>query len=203
MATFALIHGAGDVGWYWHRLEVELRSRGHATVAPDLPLEDDSAGLDEFADTVIEAIGDRTDLVVVGQSYGAFTAPLVAARRPVDLLVLLAGMIPVPGEAPDDWWYNTGYMSAAREQAARDGGQTGNSDPLVSFYHDVPRPLAEEAMRRGGRAQSPTSGISPWPLDAWPDVPTKFVLCQDDRFFPAAFFRRLAQERLGSTPDEI
>jgi len=36
MATFVLIHGAGDVGWYWHLVEVELRSRGHDTVAPDL-----------------------------------------------------------------------------------------------------------------------------------------------------------------------
>lgn len=45
MATFALIHGAGDVGWYWHLVEEELRRRGHHTVAPDLPCEDDSAGL--------------------------------------------------------------------------------------------------------------------------------------------------------------
>ena len=41
MATFAFIHGAGDVGWYWHLVEAELRRRGHDTVAPDLPVEDD------------------------------------------------------------------------------------------------------------------------------------------------------------------
>lgn len=65
MATFALIHGAGDVGWYWHLVEAELGERGHDVVAPDLPCDDDSAGLSEYADTVIEAIGERTDLVVV------------------------------------------------------------------------------------------------------------------------------------------
>jgi hypothetical protein len=27
MATFALIHGAGDVGWYWHLVEAELGER--------------------------------------------------------------------------------------------------------------------------------------------------------------------------------
>jgi pimeloyl-ACP methyl ester carboxylesterase len=43
----------------------------------------------------------------------------------------------------------------------------------------------------------------PWPLDAWPDVPTRFLLCRDDRFFPASFLRRVARERLGITPDEI
>ena len=143
-----LIHGAGDVGWYWHLVEAELRARGHDVVAPDLPGDDDSAGLDEYADAVVEAVGDRKDLVVVGQSFGAFTAPLVADRLPVDVLVLVAGMIPSPGEAPGDWWANTGYGEAVREQAARDGGLTGNDDPYVSFYHDVPRALAEEAMSK-------------------------------------------------------
>ena len=65
MATFVLIHGAGDVGWYWHLVEAELRERGHDTVAPDLPCDDDSAGLPEYVDAVVQAIGDRIDLVVV------------------------------------------------------------------------------------------------------------------------------------------
>ena len=202
MTTFVLIHGGGDVGWYWHLLEADLRARGHDVVAPDLPCEDDSAGLDEYADAVVEAIGERTDLVVVGQSYGGFTAPLVAARLPVDVLVLLAAMIPSPGETPEDWWTNTGYAAAVREQAARDGGRTGSDDPLVSYYNGVPHALAEEALRRA-RRESTTAWRTPWPLDAWPDVPTKFVLCWDDHFFPAAFLRRLAAERLGVIADEI
>jgi pimeloyl-ACP methyl ester carboxylesterase len=97
MATFALIHGAGDVGWYWHLVEKELRRRGHAVVAPDLPCEDDSAGLHEYADTVVDAIGDRTNLIVVGQSFGGYTAALVADRLPVEVLVLVTGMIPARG----------------------------------------------------------------------------------------------------------
>lgn len=202
MTTFVLIHGGGDVGWYWHLLEADLRARGHDVVAPDLPCEDDSAGLGEYADAVVEAIGERTDLVVVGQSYGGFTAPLVAARLPVDVLVLLAAMIPSPGETPEDWWTNTGYAAAVREQAARDGGRTGSDDPLVSYYNGVPHALAEEALRRA-RRESTTAWRTPWPLDAWPDVPTKFVLCWDDHFFPAAFLRRLAAERLGVIADEI
>ena len=36
VATFVLIHGGGDVGWYWHLVERELRQRGHDTFAPDL-----------------------------------------------------------------------------------------------------------------------------------------------------------------------
>jgi pimeloyl-ACP methyl ester carboxylesterase len=43
----------------------------------------------------------------------------------------------------------------------------------------------------------------PWPLKALPDVPTRFLLCRDDRFFPAGFMRRVVRERLHITPDEM
>jgi pimeloyl-ACP methyl ester carboxylesterase len=200
LATYALIHGAGDVGWYWHLVEAELRERGHDVVAPDLPVDDDSAGLSEYADTVVDAVGDRRDLVVVAQSFGGFTAPLVCARLPIDLLVLVAAMIPTPGEAPGDWWANTGYEDARREQDERDG--RAPDDDIALFLHDVPPDLATEALKRG-RNQSGTPFEKPWPLAAWPDVPTKFLLCRDDRFFPAEFMRRVVRDRLGITPDEI
>jgi pimeloyl-ACP methyl ester carboxylesterase len=204
VSTFVLIHGAGDVGWYWHLVEAELRAHGHDVVAPDLPADDDAAELSDYADAVAEAVGERTQrLVVVAQSFGGFTAPLVAERLRADVLVFVAGMIPSPGEAPQDWWANTGYASAVREQAARDGGLTGNDDPYVSFYHDVPRELAQEALSKERNHPSPASMAAPWPLEALPRVPTQFVLCTEDRFFPPDFMRRVVGERLGIAPDEI
>ena len=202
MATLALIHGGGDVGWYWHLLEAVLRERGHDVVAPDLPCEDDTATLLDYADTVVEAIGERRDLMVVGQSYGGFTAALVAGRLPVDALVFVAAMVPAPGETPADWWENTGYRQAVEEQARRDGGLTGSEDPFVAFYHDVPRSLAEEAMSKQ-RSESNAAYNDPWPLDSLPAVPTRSVVCTEDRFFPTPFMRRVVSERLGVVPDEI
>jgi pimeloyl-ACP methyl ester carboxylesterase len=193
MATFVFIHGAGDVGWYWHLVEAELRARGHDTVAPDLPCEDDAAGLPEYADAVVDSIGDLTDLVVAAQSLGGFTAPLVCDRIPVDLLVLIAPMIPVPGEAPADYWTNTRYEDEARESF---------DDEIALFYQDVPPDLASAALKRG-RVQSEARMQEPCPMQVWPDVPTRVLLCRDDRLFPAAFLRRVAQQRLGITPDEI
>jgi pimeloyl-ACP methyl ester carboxylesterase len=102
-------------------------------------------------------------------------------------------MIPSPGESPRDWWANTGYAKESR---------TGDDDEIAIFYHDVPPELAAEALNRG-RAQSDTPTHEPWPLQAWPDVPTRFVLCRDDRLFPANFLRRVVKERLGIAPDEI
>jgi len=203
MSTYVLIHGSGDGGWSWHLLEAQLRARGHDVVAPDLPADDDSATLNDYADAVVAAIGDRGPLIVVGHSFGAFTAPLVAARVRADVLVLIAAMIPAPGEAPDDWWNRTRYRAAVQAQGERDGGLTGNADPFVSFYHDVPRHLAEESLRRERAHPSAASMASPWPLDAWPNIPTRVILCTEDRFLPPDFIRRLAAERLGIVPEEI
>jgi pimeloyl-ACP methyl ester carboxylesterase len=189
VATYVLIHGARDVAWYWHLVAPELRGRRHEVVAVDLPCEDNSAGLPEYADTVIEAIGERGDLVVVAQSFGGFTAPLVCDRVPVDLLVLVAAMVPAPGEPPQDWWSNTGY------DQARSAHGEADDDYVAIFFHDVPPDLAAEAMRRE-RAQSEARMGEPWPLEAWPDVPTRFLLCRDD-------LRRVVRERLGIAPDEI
>ncbi len=204
MATYVLIHGAGSDSWYWHLVVPELHARGHDVVTMDLPCDDDTAGLAEYTDTVVDAIGDRTDLVLVAQSMGGFTAPLVCERVPVDKMVLVAAMVPLPGESPGDWWANTGWEAATRAQAVRDGRSAdGAFDPIETFFHDVPADVTAEAMARGERTQSGTPFEKPWPLAAWPDVPTSFLLCRDDRFFPAEFQRRVVRERLGITPDEM
>jgi pimeloyl-ACP methyl ester carboxylesterase len=203
MATYVLIHGAASDSWYWHLVVPELRAQGHEVVAPDLPCDDDSAGLAEYAEAVVGAIGDRTDLVVVAQSLGGFTAPLVCDRVAVRLMVLVAAMVPRPGERPGDWWANTGFAQARREQAERDGRPVDDLDPMVVYFHDVPPDVVAEAYARGERDQSGTPMNKPWPLAAWPDVPTRFLLCRDDRFFPAEFMRRVVRERLGITPDEM
>jgi pimeloyl-ACP methyl ester carboxylesterase len=193
MATFAFIHGAGDVGWYWHLVQADLGDRGHETVAPDLPIEDDTAGLSRYADVVIDAIGGRPEVVVVAQSFGGYVAPIVADRIHARLIVLVAGMIPSPGETAEEMFRHTGWRPAQLE----------HSSEIAVFYHDVPRDLAEEALVRGNRRQSDTPGGEPWPLPAWPAIPTRFIVCRDDRFFPADWLRPLVIERLGIEPDEI
>ncbi|MEU6712846.1 alpha/beta hydrolase [Nonomuraea sp. NPDC046802] len=190
MTTFALIHGGGSSAWDWHLVGAELRERGHDVVAVDLPIDKESSGLSDYTDAVVEAVGERRDLVVVAHSWGGFVGPLVCARVPADRLVLVAAMIPAPGEPPSDWWGNTGFSGGAMD------------DEIALFMHDVPKKLAEEALARGrdqvGRAEG-----EPWPLESWPDVPTSFLLCRDDRFFTPAFMRKVVRDRLGVVPDEI
>jgi pimeloyl-ACP methyl ester carboxylesterase len=193
MATFVFIHGAGDVGWYWHLVTARLRDSGHETIAPDLPCDDDSAGLPEYAASVVAAAGSGADVVIVAQSLGAFVAPLVCERLSVELLVLVAPMIPAPGEAPADYWSNTRYADEPREQY---------DNTIDLFYQDVPPDLVAEASRRT-RTQSEARMGEQSPLREWPAVPTRVLIGRDDRLLPPAFVRRVARERLGIVPDEM
>jgi pimeloyl-ACP methyl ester carboxylesterase len=156
-------------------------------VAVDLPCDRESAGWSAYADAVVDAVADRSEVVVVGHSLGGFTAPLVCARWPVDLLVLVAGMVPAPGERFDDWWTSVGYEESGLDDV---------------FYHDVPPRLAAEARRRE-RSEDARALREPWPLDSWPATPTRYLLCRDDRLFTAAWARRHARVRLGVDVDEI
>jgi pimeloyl-ACP methyl ester carboxylesterase len=193
MTTFTVIHGAGDTGANWEPVGAELRARGHEMIAPDLPCDDPAAGLREYTDTVVQAIGDRSELVLVAHSLGGFTAPLVAARVPVEKIVLIAAMVPRPGETGIEWWANTGHT---------DEVQPWPDDERELFLQDVPTDVAVATLARS-RQQTLRVMDEPWPLAAWPDVPTRFLLCREDRCFPPAWLERVVRERLRITPDEI
>jgi pimeloyl-ACP methyl ester carboxylesterase len=202
--TFVLLPGAGGESWYWHLVASRLDAAGHVVVSPDLPAADDTAGLREYADTAVEAIGERGDVVVVAQSMGAFVAPLLCERVRVRQFVLVAPMIPAPGESPGEWWMSSGQTPAQREQDEREGRDPDAPfDVMNAFFHDVPREVVAEALARGEPRQSDTPFGEPWPLGEWPDVPTRVIAGSGDRLFPVEFMRRLARERLGVEIDEI
>ena len=201
MSVFVFVPGAGGAAWYWHRVVPELRARGHEAVAVDLPGADESAGLPEYAEAVAKAISDRHDVVLVAQSMGGFTAPVVCARIPVRLLVLVNAMIPLPGETPGAWWDNTGW-EPARLAAARAGGYPAEFDLATYFLHDVPA----EVVATGEGHNFPEADVAfgqPCAIERWPDVATRVLAGRDDRFFPLEFQRRIAGERLGTEVDSV
>ncbi|WP_439656543.1 alpha/beta fold hydrolase [Lentzea sp. HUAS TT2] len=180
MTTFAIAHGGGDVGWSWHLVAQALEAKGHTTIAPDLPIEDEQKDLTDWASALVAALPSAEDVVVVGHSFGGFVAPIAAAEVNAKALVYVTAMLPAPGETPGDWWANTGYTDSGLDD---------------QFFHDVPPDLAAEAQKRE-RGMSETCMSKPWPLAALPDVPTHFILCTEDRFFTPTFMRKVVAERL-------
>ena len=202
--TYALVPGAGGDASYWDLVVSLLRERGEDAVAVDLPAGDDTAGWSAYADAIVGAVGDGPNVVVVAQSLAGFSAPIACDRLDVDRIVLLNAMIPRPGETGAEWWPNTGQPDAMREHLAAIGlpPETAEDDVLV-YFHDVPADVRAAAFERGEPQQSWTPMEEPWPLDAWPDVPTRVLAGRDDRLFPVGFQRRVARDRLGIEIEEV
>jgi len=201
MATIVLIPGADGRGWYWHRVVPLLRDLDHLPLPVDLPLADPTAGLAASAKVVVAAISSAPcapggALLIVGQSLAGFVAPLVCEQIRTDLLVLLNPMVPFPGGSASQWWSATAHAEARAPY--------GEFDLMRDFFHDVPPEVTAAAF-----ASPPPGGPSerlfadPWPLDRWPNVPTRILQGVDDRFFPLEFQRRVVRERLGQQLDEL
>ena len=202
--TFALIPGAGTDARVWEATIAALRARGHDAIAPALPLHDQSAGPSAHAEAVAHALDGRSGIVVVAQSLGAFAGPLVAAHVPVDQVILLAPMIPRPAETAGEWWENTRHAEAIADLIERHGPMSSWGPEAMSeiFLHDVDPAVASRSERLSG---APGAGMftEPWPLECWPDVPTRVLVPREDRLFPREFQRRVTQERLGLEIDEM
>jgi pimeloyl-ACP methyl ester carboxylesterase len=107
---FCLVRGAWHDEAYWQPLIRELGRRGHECVVPVLPLDDDRASFDDYAEVVIERLRDRPPAIVVGHSMSSAVIPLAAVKRPVRLLVYvcpaMGGFAPPPEEPA---WRRAGY----------------------------------------------------------------------------------------------
>ncbi|MDV3220253.1 alpha/beta hydrolase family protein [Intrasporangium sp.] len=205
MTTFVLVPGAGGAGWYWHRVVPLLVEAGHQALALDLPAEDPSRGLPEYAELVGAAVDSAPDVVLVAQSLGGFTAAQVAAtgaHPTLRELVFVNAMIPQPGERAGDWGEHVDQEAAMRI-AAEEGGWPVDVDLHVHFLHDV----APEVFESGAEHMKDEADAvfeAPCDLRQWPPpVPVRVVAGRDDRLFPVAFQQCVARQRLGVEPDVL
>jgi pimeloyl-ACP methyl ester carboxylesterase len=172
----------------------------------DLPVTDPAAGIARHVAAVREAIGDRrSDLVLVAQSLGGFIAPIAAIEVGAVQIILLNAMVPSPGESAGAWWGNTGQEQARADHYAREGLELpAEFDPIEAFFHDMPPDVFQEAMAAGAQpSRFDTLFGEPWPLDRWPEIPTRFLQARDDRFLPLEFQRRVVSERLGIVVEDL
>lgn len=202
MATFILIPGAGGAAEvYWREAAAELRARGHETLPVEFAGDDPALGLPEYAALVDDAIGQRTGVVLVAQSLGGFTAPMIGKRHAVSRIVLLNAMIPLPGETPGQWFGATG-SGEARRAANLAAGRSNAFDLDEVFLHDLPDGAREE-MAAGDREPAGTPFQQPCTFEEWPPVPVHVLVGADDRMFPAGFQTAVARERLGVEADVV
>jgi pimeloyl-ACP methyl ester carboxylesterase len=198
VATFCLLHGAWHDPSCWQELEERLQALGHDTRAPDLPLHDPSAGYEERVRPAIEALeGVDEPVVMVGHSQSSALTPLVAAARPVALIVHLCPRLG-PFEPP-------GGRRAFREglpmpRNRPDGTNAWEADTAIRVMY--PRLAPETARALADRLRPMAMPPGDYPLSGHPKVATALVYATEDEFFEPAWERYMADE-LGFEPIEI
>lgn len=214
MTLFTLLHGGLHRGSCWDAVTAELTQSGHHVVAPDLPVDDDSAGALEWAQVAIDAIQRAgrarssedvvEDVVVVAHSIAALCAPVIAMHHPVDRLVFVGGLLPVPGQSFVEHLAANPDAITFPEPHGDGSGPFGLSWEAVrvGFYHDCPESLARPAFDEL-RHQSFTIFTERCPIDRWPETPSTYVLMRDDRAVGAAWARRNAVGRIGASLVEL
>lgn len=206
-APFVLVHGAWHSAACWQPLIDELTARGERAIAMDLPCEDPEASLDDYAAAVVDAaaaFGDEP-VTVVGHSLAGLTIPLVPGRRPVAGLVFIAAILPLPGE-PAGAALGEGALAEDFGELLADYQATGSwslAGATAAFYHDVPEPLVSEAFAALRGQEFGVVAVEPWPIAAYPDVPMRYVACEDDRIIDPGWQVRNARERLGVEADVL
>ncbi|AFY34599.1 alpha/beta fold hydrolase [Calothrix sp. PCC 7507] len=226
MSLFCLVHGAFQGIWCWDLLIPYLEAKGHKTVAMDLPIENASATLSQFADAVIQALPKTDDdIVLVGHSMAGTIIPLVAEAVKVRQLVFVAALLPYPGISTLD------QFAHHQDDDTRKSFNYEPKDPSILeqfhdepdmfepasvgkdyadeavlrdfFFHDCPPDVTQWAIMKSRSQQSMAYIFETNPLKALPKVERKYIVCTDDRILSPAWSRYAARKRLGVDAIEI
>ena len=83
MSTFVIVPGAWGTPAEMEPVLGPLESAGHEVITVDLPCDDAAATLEQYAAAVRAVLpDDLADVVLVGYSFGGFTASRIAAENP-------------------------------------------------------------------------------------------------------------------------
>jgi pimeloyl-ACP methyl ester carboxylesterase len=207
---FVLVHGAWHDAWCWERVIPELQRRGHEAVAVSLPQEQ-GAGTEAYAAAIDDAITSPTDTTLVAHSASGLVAPMVAKRRGVSELVLVAALMHVPGctwmeqRQAANFTQHSDFFNEALTRCVVDS--MGNwfwrtDDAASAFYNDCERADAIDAARRM-RPQDMTVFTEMPPLVSKVEVPTRYILCTQDHAVSRDWAIPTAREQFDATVEEF
>ena len=193
MTTFALVHGAWGSGWHWASIPERLRAAGHDVLAPDLPCDDLDATFDDYAQVVLDAVGDTEDVVVAGFSLGGLTAARVAVARPLRALIYVAALVPEPGATLMEQFreplMHTEYLKGV--ELLGHGSRWVDFDVYRRLGYDdwVPEEVVRERFARL-RTQMATPYLRPFEGEL---PPARYVMCTSDGMINNDHWRQLVE----------
>jgi pimeloyl-ACP methyl ester carboxylesterase len=119
LSTFVIVPGAWDTPAVMDPLVELLESAGHEAIVVDLPCDEAAATLEQYAEAARAVLpGDLADVVLVGYSFGGFTATRIAEEHPELPIVYIAAWIPRPGASVLDLFIGRDPFADADDETA-------------------------------------------------------------------------------------
>ncbi len=154
MSTFVIVPGAWDTPSTVGPVIEPLASAGHDVIVVDLPCAQADATLEQYAEAVRAVLPeDLTQVVLVGYSFGGFTASRIAVDFPDLPVVYVAAWIPRDGSSVLDLFAGGDPFVDGEEAgiAAFDGLVLGAGPGLcalnIDLYVDAAAPDEREDVR--------------------------------------------------------
>jgi pimeloyl-ACP methyl ester carboxylesterase len=188
--SVVLTHGAWADGSSWARVVTALKAQGGKTLAAPLPLTslaDDVAALNRSL--------DRTEgpIVLAGHAYAGAVIALARPER-VKALVYVTALAPDEGERVADVFYRLEPHPQAPKLAADDNGLIWL--PEGAFETAFAQHASADDLAVLAAAQRPISLSCitvPVARPIWKDVPSWFLVGEDDRMIAPDTQRYMAQ----------
>jgi pimeloyl-ACP methyl ester carboxylesterase len=192
--NFFLVHGAWHGAWCWASVMRQLEIGGDRAWAMDLPgrgaspMDHSKITRQVWVDAVANFIEERNlnNVVLAGHSLGGLTITGVALKIPrrIKRLVYVTAVVP-PDDGPltDDFERN---MNPAMREAMQqvNGGLSSVMAPeyfRTNFLQDGTRDLQDFVLAAlAPEAMIPTSEMVPMREFHALNLPTSFVICEDD-----------------------
>jgi pimeloyl-ACP methyl ester carboxylesterase len=195
MSTFVIVPGAWDTPSTMEPLIEPLGSAGHEVIVVDLPCGKADATLEEYADAVRAVLpDDLAEVVLVGYSFGGFTASKIAVEHPEVPVVYVAAWIPRDGVSVLDLFAGGDPFDSGEEAgiAAFDGlilsagpGLCAlNIDRYVAAADPVERDSVRTYLERTQRPQGITALREKWRGDLPASHRRTYILTTADTLVP-------------------
>lgn len=198
MSVFCLVHGSTQGPSGWGRLASQLARRGHKCICVDLPTNQPGLGAGSYASEIGRGMSHAGEAIVVAYSASGLFLPLVPRYAPVEKLVYLAAVIPLPGVS-----FMAQFRADPNIYRADFVGKDPTKDEAIArqyLFHDCSPEAATWACSTLRLMLARQALIEECPLTSLPEVPSLYISCTEDRAINPEWWEAAARDRLRSEP---
>ena len=179
-----------------------LSEAGVRSLLIDLdPRDFDGANASECSSHIAEGLVNLDRVILVGTSCSGLIIPVVSMFRPIDHLVFVCAGLPDIGRSATDQIFGDGLLH--EDWVAYSGAPDSEDAARTFMFNDCDDETLNWALTTVRLWMPQPAYDEVTPLEAWPAIPSTYVLGTRDRIINERWARPAATTRLGQPPVEL